>query len=617
LAQYIAATDREAARNTYKKAERLCGDIGAMVDYARGAKSVFGDDEWVAEILGGVEVDCQFPKEFVALAGGYRELLGRDDKVDELLESGAEFAMSGEEYVDLAKGYWELKNDAEQATSFFEKALDEVGDRGQLLDLASMLINELDAKAVAKKFYAKASEKTTVAGDFVKLAQTVAAELVDRDYAAEVYQQAEAKVTGAHDLINLANAITTDLEDTAWATKLFQKALVQTDDFPGLNKLLDAVTASNTSVDEALARPLLDKLAATAQTTRELIAARDRAMDVLGDQQAGARMLELAEDRVTSLEEMRSLAQAVEQHSPEDNEWNTRVAEKLAKREANQEKYAVIQKRESGCTSSRQLIGLAEEVNRELDDKFYARKLLMAAADALANETFDFSKLRLLIIAVDATLGDSNWLSELYDKAASHCSDFACVAQVARSAVSDVSDTALGESLCRKILRQYESSCSNWTFYQAAKFAGAIDRNTGDQEWARKLLNRAETLGGDHLDLAYLGNLAQRLGDQQRAQSLFDRAAGHCQRASDAAQLGFRLQRYGLPADKIRNLYLSTKDRMATGLEKLHWAEGILDVFGDETWARDVYEGLSAEFTDPRERTVYLASRQHRLERRV
>ena len=51
----------------------------------------------------------------------------------------------------------------------------------------------------------------------------------------------------------------------------------------------------------------------------------------------------------------------------------------------------------------------------------------MAAAEALKDDTFDFSKLRLLIKAVDVTFGDSDWLSQLYDEAISHCSDFTCV----------------------------------------------------------------------------------------------------------------------------------------------------------------------------------------------
>ena len=72
-------------------------DFDSTVAYAEGAAEIFEDKEWGGEILEEVESDCQFTKEFVALAGAYKNLAGDDEKVGELMEQAEEFAMTGEE----------------------------------------------------------------------------------------------------------------------------------------------------------------------------------------------------------------------------------------------------------------------------------------------------------------------------------------------------------------------------------------------------------------------------------------------------------------------------------------------------------------------------------------
>ncbi len=615
LAARMAGSDATAAKEIYKKADRFCGDMETTVEYARGAKEIFADDNWAGEILEAAESDCQFPNEFVALARGFKEILGRDDKVDDLLEQGAEFAMSGPEHLDLARGYWELKNDAARAAQAYQQALPEITDRTQLLALAKTVGAELGDQELAKQIYAKVEQKTTVAGDFVKLAQEIAENLRDQVYASEVYQRAEEKMSGVHDLINLAGAVLGNLDDRGRAVDIYQKALEKADDFTGLTKLLDAV---QTSVeDDALIRGVFDKLASTADATSELLGLHLRATELLRDKELPTRMLQLAEECVTSLDEMRKVAEAVTSHAANDQEWVARVTEKLHKREANQATYAQIQKQEEECSAAKQLLHLADQVITELEDKFYARKLISKAEEMLQKETFDFSKYQALITSIDKNLQDQQWAEQLYRDCIERCRHFACVQQIAQSAVSTLTDSELAHRLAREFYQAEQQKLGDKSFADTLKLADAILRDLDDHTWAQDLLGKAELSVEDHFDLACAAQFAARLDDNARAESLYQQAADHCGSAEDLLQLATRMQRDQVDEQTVKDVYRSAGATLSAPGDRLKWAEGIITLFADREWARQAYDDLKDSFTDERQRAVYSASRQHRLERRL
>ncbi len=615
LAARMAESDKTAAREIYKNADRFCGDMETTVEFARGAIEIFADEHWAGDILGAAESDCQFPKEFVALARGFKALMERTDKVDELLEQGAEFAMSGEEHLDLARGYWELNNDAVRAAQAYRQALPDITDRTQLLALGKTIGAELGDRELAKQIYAKVEDKTTVAGDFVKLAQEIAENLRDNEYASEVYRRAEEKMSGVHDLINLAGAVLGNLDDRERAIDIYKKALEKADDFAGLTKLLDAV---ETSVeDDALIRGILDKLAATADATSELLGLHRRSAELLREKELPTRMLQLAEERVTSLDEMRNVAEAVTIHAADDQEWVARVAEKLHKREANQAKYAQIQKQEEGCVAAKQLLRLADKVITELEDKFYARKLTKKAENILQTETFDFSKYQVLASSIDKNLQDQQWVEELYRDCVKRSRHFTGVQQVAGSAVRTLTDVDLGHRLAREIYRAEQEKLGDNSFADTMKLADAILRDLGDQSWAHDLLGRAAATAEDHFDFAHAAQLAIQLDDTGRAESLYKQAAECCRCAEDLMQLANRMQRDQVDEATLKDVYRAAGASLSAPGDRLRWAEGIITLFADREWARHAYDDLNDAVTDERQRAAFDASRRYRLERRL
>lgn len=76
---------------------------------------------------------------------------------------------------------------------------------------------------------------------------------------------------------------------------------------------------------------------------------------------------------------MKTVTGKIKRHFSDDAEWLGRLEEKLARRESNQAKYESFQERENKATKLLDFIELANEVMRELEDVFYARKLLTSA----------------------------------------------------------------------------------------------------------------------------------------------------------------------------------------------------------------------------------------------
>lgn len=603
----------EAAKTLYQKAKRFCVDIPSAVEYAQGAKNLFADGEQARKILASMASDCQFPKDYVELATGYQNILADTAKVKELLAEGANFAMAGDEFLDIAQSYWHLLGNKPAAAAAYKKALPEIQDRNQLLNLAKTIATDVDDKALAKEIYAKVEAKTASALDLGKLAQAIVDDLQDKDYAKEVYQRAEQKITGANDFIGMAGEVLKNLGDGEGAERLYRKAMAATHDFGGFAKLADVVNEKLRN-NNALKRDVLQKTQEMAHATPEYLQAADKVLTHLADKDFAASLLKAAEERVTSLDEMKKVTVAIKTHFADDAEWAAQVTEKLQKREANQSKYAEFQKREGGCKNNRQFLGLVDQVMDELDDKFYAQKLLTATEKTMRNQDFNLNAQRDLITSIDRHLQDQKWVSQLLDKAAENVSGFNALRQVAACAATQLIDKDFGKNLAKKYYQALVAKIENGDHpqsYDYIKLAKVIWADLGDATWASALLDKAQAAGGDHFSLADMGNMAQAMGDDSKADAFFKQAVARCLSARDFVQLAKRLLGYGMKADEVRALYRNGMD-VGNNLEKLRWVEGIVDVFGDLGWASLAYDALAHKMTG-KEKAVYDLSRRVKL----
>jgi hypothetical protein len=372
--------------------------------------------------------------------------------------------------------------------------------------------------------------------------------------------------------------------------------------------------------DKEFAREILEKAEATAEGTPQLVEATQRVLHTLDDKALAQRLLQNAEESVTSLGELRSVAEVIKTRFADQADWVARIEEKLARREANQAKYTSFQERENKTTSLLGLLKLADSVMSELEDPFYARKLLVAAENTLSDQSSDFTQNRALILAIDKHLGDEDWLKRLLDGAAANCTQFAALRAVGESASRELKNDSLGIALAKRYYGEWEDkleATDTKTAYDYTKLADAVSEDLGDSQWALGLVEKAAEIGGDHFSLARMGKLALQLGDNTRATTLFQRAAAACRNVEQVAQLSAHLKRTGINQNIIHNLYASAKSNLNSPSQLLDWVEGIVKLFGDRQWAAQEYADLSDSMTLETDKARYQSSRKLHLEQRL
>lgn len=598
----------DQARDFYKKAARHLDGLDDTVAYAKGYLEVFADPTAARKILEDAETDCQFPKDFAALAAGFKSLFDDGGKVGELMDQAGEFAMSGAEHLDLARGYWDLLQDRPKAVAAFAKALPDLNDKTQLLELGGYVASRVQDGGLAKRFYAKAEEKMSGAAERLKLAESVIKDTGDKTLAAAIYARAADSLTQPNDLMSVAANVADQLGDREQAATIYRKAMAAMGDFGQYARLLDAVDAK--LADRDFAREILERARALASGSPALLDLAERAIASLADRDLARVLLAGAEEQVTSVGEMKAVVAAVQQHFGDDPDWIAQTRDKLVRREANQAKYAVFQEREKGADSAIKILKLADAAMAELDDRFYARKLLTDAQKRLDGEDFDFSKLRKLVEGASRHLGDGDWAARLLKDAAARVQGFAGLAAVAETAVELLPDRAQAQALVRELLDGYEQGLASPSAYDLSKLAEARGRLLGDRDTAGADLDRAAELAQGHFGFAELARVARALGLQERARALGERAAAACTTAAQAGQLVVRLIDNGVPREQVRGLYTAIQPRLPAGAERVQWADAIVDLFADRDWAYRELQALAA--ASPASASVAIARQARR-----
>ncbi|MEJ2685706.1 MAG: hypothetical protein P8124_00615 [Gammaproteobacteria bacterium] len=338
-----------------------------------------------------------------------------------------------------------------------------------------------------------------------------------------------------------------------------------------------------------------------------------------GDSAYARDLYARAEERVTSVDEMRRVTDAVDRHFPDDAEWLARVREKLEKREANQARYAGFQQKEKELSTFHQHLNLAQRVMTELEDPDYAAKLLGAAEQRLAADAYNFDNYRLLILTIDRYLKDSRWTRRLMDFCAEHSDHFSWLRELCRMAAQEMQDKDAGRDAAgsyyqgwvQQVERRQVIAPEDYT-----KLAMAVEDDLGDREWASRLLESAASRCKDHFDYAHVGNLYRRLGDDAHAAALFEAAARTCRTGGHAQQLVRRLRSYGVTVERQKSLYRLAGEGVQDPEERLRWVEGTVDLFKDYPWAREAYADLQGRLESDAQRARFAASKEFRLGQR-
>ena len=369
--------------------------------------------------------------------------------------------------------------------------------------------------------------------------------------------------------------------------------------------------------NDTLTSDAISKSLQLAADTASLLDLASRIHKLTGESEKVASVLDMAEEAVSTLEDMRKLANAVNQLASDDETRVNRVKAKLEKREASQAKYVAFQEREKALSRPAEFMSLAQEVVDELEDKFYAGHLLETAQELLDAQPFILQHYQALIQAVDSLVGDADWVKRMLDKSAEQVAVFMQLQSLGRTAATELADKDFGAQWARSLYKRWEEKLlgnQNVVCHDLSKLARAVHHDLNDADWALTLLTKARDHARSHLELAWLGHFARDWGEADAADRYYKDAAGLCGDSDQYRQLVRQLRSFGETAELQRALYSEGEKALSDPLQKLRWAEGIVAEFHDRAWAAQVYEGLKDQLQGPDVQDAYERSRNRWLD---
>ena len=606
--------DESTAKMIFEKAESLLDGTDDVVAYATGFVELFDDKEKAEGILSGAEGDCMFPGQFVALAGGFNTLLDNKDKAGELLEQGKEFAMSGEENLDLAEGYAGILGDQDTAAGMYENAINDFSSKDDLLKLAGSVAANMDDKSIAAKAYEKVESNMTTVADLTMLAQAVNDDLGDKKTVAAIYERTEAKLEKPAELVALAGEVKKNLDDTDKTVSIYKKALDNSNSFVDTGKLLDAFEAG--TVDEQLSKDTLDKALSVSEDAAQMLDIAKRASTLLPDDNAlTLKAMDMAEENVSTLDEMRQLNKAAKEYAADDTDRLARVEEKLEKREASQAVYVEFQNKEKILVRPGQFIELAGDVVTELDDVSYASQLLATAEEKLKESgAYNQSKYLPLIISVSNLVKDNDWSVKLLDQAKEHAGFFAQIRELGSVATTQLADQEVGKAWAASLYDDWQKKldAGGASTFEYLKLADAINNDLEDIDKVNALVETASAQATSPFHFAFIADLVTKLGDSDRASELYKQAATACTKASECTQLVEHMRAVKASVDVQKEVY-AQGENLSNPKDKLQWAEGITSLFGDNEWATKAYDGLKDSFSSDGDSFIFANSKNRYL----
>lgn len=262
---------------------------------------------------------------------------------------------------------------------------------------------------------------------------------------------------------------------------------------------------------------------------------------------------------------------------------------------------------------------LAKAVVDELEAEFYAEWLLCSAEDKMASVKRSTNQHYAGML--DRFIVDQDKLAKLLDESAARVYSF-MQTQAQRSAIdSNLEKRIACWQRARDVRKQSIPVVVPRINQELTELENAVNAELVDPIWVVTLLSDAAERAKNHYDFACLGHYARSLGTSvsglSLSESYYHQAAECCENSLEFKQLVNQLRYFKEPEMLQRKVYTLGETRLNDALQRLHWAEGIVQLFKDYDWARKAYNNLDDLFNDPaaqqKNRPAYYYSRRYNL----
>jgi hypothetical protein len=412
IAKDVFEKDQNLSKQLLKEFEKTADGIENISALACLVFELFNDKDWAVDLLEDFTDEAKFTKEFVQLAKVYHKL-GELDKVSELLSLAKDYAISGEENYDLALAIWELQKDSTATTELLLKSYKTIKDRNTLKNIVKFASTELEKPELAKEIINYLIENPSSTNELLENIKFGFELLQDNTLTTEQFQKSLEKLTDPLELVTFGTELHKITNDIANAKKFFYKAFEKTTKFEHFVE--QAKKYVQIFQPDDFITKTLQKCEEIANSTIEKTETAKLYLELLNDTNIARKNLEIAEEIVASLEDMKLVVENVKKYFSDDENWIKRVEEKLAKRESNQSKYDEFLKIEKDAKYLKDLLNLIEKVFRELDDIYYGKKLFNKAKALIDNQYLNIENYYKLCKSIIEYTQDFNWAKSIFD----------------------------------------------------------------------------------------------------------------------------------------------------------------------------------------------------------
>ncbi|MCX7908527.1 MAG: hypothetical protein N2560_03305 [Ignavibacteria bacterium] len=408
----ILRKDIDLAKDIAKKFEKNITGIPNLCKFAEIVFELFSDKHWAISIIEECNEDAKFTKEFILLAKAYQKI-GETERVPDLLSQAKDYATNSDELYEVAIAIWDLKKDRDETSTLLQKSYKSIKDKNQLKNLIKFVKEELQNYELSKNIIEFLLENSNTNEELLNNILLGHEILKDSNTTEENFLRAMSKIQEPKDLILFGLNFKNITEQKEKVKIFFEKA------FDNSIKFEHFVEVAKNYQKEFGKDGFLEKCLINAEeksnTTTEFLELSKIYFDLLNDTNKAKECLQKAEEVVTSLQDMKLVNELAKKFFYEDENWILEIEEKLKKRESNQQKYDEFLKLEKEAKYLRDLLFLVDKAITDLDDIYYAKKLLRKANELIDKQNLNIENYYLLCKKIVETTKDVNWVIAVLD----------------------------------------------------------------------------------------------------------------------------------------------------------------------------------------------------------
>lgn len=565
----------------FRSFEQRIERVANCISFAHLVNKYLKDFDWSTKIIEECADKAKFSNEFIMLAKYYNSV-AKVAQAKKMLEKGKDLALSVEEVISVAFAYWEILQDSSTVKLLIEKVFEDIKDRNELIKLAEFSTQELADRDLTFNILKTIESKSNSAAEFIEVVNLYSILIGDESQTLRIYSNLLEKFSEPKDLVDIGLDIVKRTLNTENARDFFAKALENSSRLEQI--FLIAEKAKDFGLTDIVLRAL-QKAECYSKTTIDYLQVGEKYFNLLSIIDRAKQCFEIAEEMVSSLNEMKTVGSVISKYFTDDTHWNERISIKIHKREEKQNEYDALLKLEQDLKFFVDYLNLADEIMVKLDDVYYCRKILQKAEKFLQNQPLNIDNYAKLAKYILKYAKDEKWVRDLFEFVFKNKIHFMNESEYLIEKFSDIlpEKQYLLNIFQRFLFDKIASTKRPDEVLKIAKILFKYNlQNVDTIEFLERSLEKANTFHlFELLQFASESKLSQLLEKSKRA--LFDKI----QNAEELVLISKKMISFGIPKDEIIEQIINFVNRTNNN-DLITISENLLNLLNDKVLSLNI-----------------------------